>query len=336
MLNSRPLTVLGAVAVACLVTICHPTCAQWDVAQAQPAVKTYNDPQGRFSVQIPSAWTAEQKAESLVFRWENAAATALCKSEPSDAQKLAAAVVERVRSVASDYVEVKKADAVLAKTPGVRLDFTAKGPKGENTRGFVIAVADKSIGFTVLLTAPVAEFDSASLQLDSALATLTFGAASGPQTVKLSERTRIKVTILEGLSSSSAKKGEEVRYEVVDDVVGPNREVLIAKGSSALGSVTRAAHRGIFGKPGKLNISIDFVRAVDGTKVPLRANEDMSVRGRNNSSGAAAATLLIAPIGLLINGRDVRIKKGAEFVVYVDADTLVDLSKAKPRAITSP
>lgn len=325
---------IGAVVLCTLGT--QPCLSQWDVSQASSPTKQYVDPEGTFTFDAPAKWQIETKADSTVFRWNAAAVTLFRRSMSTDLPQLTSDVIDRIKSVASGFQQGTTSNPSIASTPASSVEFTAKGPNGEASRGRVVAIADSTVGLAILLTAPLADFGAANAQLDKVLSTLAFSSAGSPKVVKLAERTRIKVAILEGLSSSNAKKNEEVRYEVVEDVLGPNREILVAKGAMALGTVTRASHRGIFGKPGKLNISIDFVRAVDDTKVPLRANEDMSKRGKNNSTGAAAATILVAPLGLLINGRDVSIKKGTEFVIYVSADTQVDIAKAKSPTTPSP
>jgi hypothetical protein len=166
---------------------------------------------------------------------------------------------------------------------------------------------------------------SSALWLAAALAITSAGTASAAQ-VKLSERTSVRVRLLETLVSGGKKKGEEVRFEVVEDVLGPQHEVLISRGTPVFGTIQRSSGRGMFGKPGKLEISVDKTHAADGTKVPLRATEAKS--GRNNSGAAIATAVLLAPIALFVHGRDVRMEKGKELVAFVDEDVLIDPSKA--------
>ncbi|HEY3411966.1 MAG TPA: hypothetical protein VGM51_02805 [Armatimonadota bacterium] len=306
----------------------RPAHAQWDVSTPKSATKRFADPQGRFTFDIPEAWQVETKADATVFRWTGAAATLFSRSGPTQPSELLRDAIDRAKVVSTDFAEAFRSESPIATRPATSLVFTAIGPKGEKTRGRIVAISGPTEGLSILVTTPPQDFDSVDAQLNLTLATLTFGADKSTAFVTLPERTRVKLGILEGLSSNHSKKGEEVRYEVLDDVLGSNKEVLIAKGAIALGTVTRASRRGIFGKSGKLEISADFVRAVDGTRVPLRANEDMSKSGRSNTTGMAAATLLVAPIAIFINGRDATIKKGTEFAVFVNADTMIDVAKA--------
>jgi hypothetical protein len=144
--------------------------------------------------------------------------------------------------------------------------------------------------------------------------------------VKLSERAGVRVRLLETLVSGSKKKGEEVRLEVVDDVLGPNREVLIARGTPAVGTIQRSSGRGMLGKPGKLEFTIDKTHAVDGTRVPLRATEVS--RGRNNAGAAITTAVLLAPAAVLVHGRDVKMEKGREFIAFVDETVTIDPGKS--------
>lgn len=146
-------------------------------------------------------------------------------------------------------------------------------------------------------------------------------------TAVLPERTPVKVMICEQLISGQAKKGQEVTFEVREDLFGTNHELLVTKGSPAYGTVTKSSKRGVFGKPGKLEFTCEYTKAVDGTKVTLRSTE-LGGKGRNNTGAMVATVMLVSVLGVFVNGRDVNVKKGTEFTVFVDQDTKVDLSNS--------
>lgn len=180
----------------------QPCLPQWDVSQTSSPTKQYVDPAGEFVFDAPAKWQVEAKADSTVFHWDAAAVTLFRRPSSSSLPQLTADVINRVKSVASGFQEGTKSNVSVAGKLASSVEFTAKGPNGENTRGRVIAIADSAVGLAVLLTTPLADFDVANGQL-------------------------------------------------------------------------------------------------------------------------------VAPLGLLINGRDVSIKKGTEFVIYVSADTMIDVAKAK-------
>lgn len=153
-------------------------------------------------------------------------------------------------------------------------------------------------------------------------------ASAGP--VRLPERTRVRVRLIQTLDSRShMKKGVEIRFEVAEDVLGPRGEVLISRGAPAAGTILRCSRRGFFGNPGKLDFSIDETQAVDGTRVELRGTEDH--HGRNNKAAAISTGVLLFVPALFIKGRDVKIEKGREFAAFVDQDVMV-----APRGASGP
>jgi hypothetical protein len=136
----------------------------------------------------------------------------------------------------------------------------------------------------------------------------------------------VRVALMEALTSGQGKPDDEVIFELREDIYGPNRELLALKGAQAFGHIIRTKKRGMFGKSGKLDFSCDFVKGVDGTKIPLRGTQTNS--GKGNGTAAVATALVVNVLGVFINGRDVTVPKGSEFTVYVDKDTAIDPGKA--------
>ena len=146
--------------------------------------------------------------------------------------------------------------------------------------------------------------------------TVTAGKADIP------EGTQVHVSLLKDLKSGGNKAGEEVPFEVGRDIYGPGHVLLIAADTPAFGKIIESSRRGMFGKSGKLKFSIDYILAPDKTHIPLRADPQL-VRGRDNRTTAIATAILLAPVAIFINGKDVSANKGQDFVMYVDADTLI-------------
>src|SRR5581483_2586853 len=96
-------------------------------------------------------------------------------------------------------------------------------------------------------------------------------AQSAPK-VKLEEGTQVRLKLMEPLTSATAKAGQVVSFEVLDEVkVG--EALVIAEGATAWGTIVEAEGKKFMGRAGKLALQIDYVKAVDGTKIPLRASE---------------------------------------------------------------
>ena len=82
----------------------------------------------------------------------------------------------------------------------------------------------------------------------------------------LSDGTPVKLRLSETVSSATAHTGQQVPFEVVEDVVLDGVTV-IPKGAIALATVTDADHKKTMGRGGKLNLNIDSVRLADKEKV---------------------------------------------------------------------
>lgn len=139
--------------------------------------------------------------------------------------------------------------------------------------------------------------------------------------VDIPEGTQVHVSLLKNLKSGGNKAGEEVPFEVAKDVYGPGHVLLIAADTLAFGKIVESSRRGMFGKSGKLKFSIDYILAPDKTRIPLRADAQI-IRGRDNRTASIATAILLAPVAIFINGKDVSANKGQDFVMYVNTDTL--------------
>jgi len=136
------------------------------------------------------------------------------------------------------------------------------------------------------------------------------------------------------LSSADAHAGDQVDFEVAEEV-SVNRIVVIPKDSPASGSVITAQKKRRMGRAGKVDVSIDGVRLADGERATLRAvKESQGGSHTGIMAGGMVATSLIvwpvAPVFLLMHGKDVTIPKGTEVTAYISGDVKLDLAKFQP------
>jgi len=144
--------------------------------------------------------------------------------------------------------------------------------------------------------------------------------------VTLKQGTPVLLATTEKMVSGRVAEGSTVRYKVLRDVVGPDGNIVIPYGGFAQGKVTRSRRRGMFGKAGQLEFTVDSVEAVDGTTAPLRAQQEAG--GKGNKNEVIVSTLLLSVLAVFVHGRDVEIPEGTEITAYVDHDTVI----AKPQA----
>ena len=145
-------------------------------------------------------------------------------------------------------------------------------------------------------------------------------------TYLLQEGTIVEVMTTEPINSKTAEEGTTIYLEVADDVEVRGK-IVIAAGSIVKGEITEASKAKMLGKAGKLDFTIDYVKAIDGTNVRLRSNR--SFEGKNKQGGVIAAAVLLSPVALFVKGKDITIDKGKKFRVYVDKDYKIDPSNTK-------
>ena len=155
-------------------------------------------------------------------------------------------------------------------------------------------------------------------------------ASSASNKLALDKGTAVKLRLKRDLSSADAKEGDNIDFEVVEEVkVGD--VVVIPKGSPAMGSVTdvQAARR--MGRGGKLDIQIDSVTLADGEKATLWAVKERSGEGNVGDNRPIVARSLVlgpvAPLVLLTEGSDSMIPRDTEITGYVVTTMQLDPGK---------
>jgi hypothetical protein len=155
-----------------------------------------------------------------------------------------------------------------------------------------------------------------------------------PQPNTLVDGTPVKLRLSQTISSADAKVGQEVPFEVIEDVQVEGVTVL-PKGSSAIATVTEAEHKKSMGRGGKLNVSISYARLADQEKVALRAVKDSQGGGHVGAmTGAIVATSIVffpaAPLFLFVHGKDITIPQGTEITAFVEGDMHLDMARFAP------
>lgn len=140
-----------------------------------------------------------------------------------------------------------------------------------------------------------------------------------PSGTKLS--TRLEQTI----SSATAEEGQQVQLSL-SEAVKVDGVVVIPQGAPVIGTIVQSQEKRSMGRTGKLDFSVDKVRAADGEFIPLRYTMQKKEGGSKGMStgimtaGAAVLFWPAAPFFLLRKGKDVNINKGIVFEVFTDQD----------------
>jgi hypothetical protein len=160
--------------------------------------------------------------------------------------------------------------------------------------------------------------------------------AAAQEALILQDGTPIKLRLSENLSSETARVGDTVSFEVLEDVEAGGL-IVIKQGSAALATITQAQAKRRMGKGGKLDVNIDYVRLVTGDKVPLRAvreNKGASSTG-GMTTGIVVTSIVFfpaAPLFLFMKGKEVTIPKGTEVTSYVHSDVRLDAGRLRAAA----
>src|SRR5579859_106431 len=144
----------------------------------------------------------------------------------------------------------------------------------------------------------------------------------------LANNTPIRLKLSKTISSATARAGDAVELEVVEDVVVDGVTVLLS-GSKVSGAVAEAEPKKRFGHGGKLAFAITSITLADGEQVKVRCYQEAS--GSSNTPADA-----VLPLS---SGKDVTIPKDVEFTALVDGEARLNregFENPKTLPATSP
>ncbi|MDT8903815.1 hypothetical protein [Anaeroselena agilis] len=145
----------------------------------------------------------------------------------------------------------------------------------------------------------------------------------------------VKIKITTPLDSKSNRTGDAVSFQVAEDVyVGG--VMVIGKGASGTGKVTKVEPARNFGRDAKLEISFDNIVSIDGTTIETILGEKAKEETKSmaKAAGATVAGLVVlGPIGIVggafVQGQDITIPAGTMLYIQTKADSEVYGIKTK-------
>lgn len=159
------------------------------------------------------------------------------------------------------------------------------------------------------------------------------GALAKNGKVKIPFGTVVEVESAFTVSSQEVKEGDLISFRVVYPVMTEGVTV-IGEGATATGRVVKASRGRHFGRAGRLAWSMEYVMAVDGTRIPLQAPGRLV--GDSKAAKVAAQTILtgaalwfIAPVALLHGfkrGENAILPAGKRFEVFVQEGAAVTVT----------
>lgn len=148
----------------------------------------------------------------------------------------------------------------------------------------------------------------------------------------LKNGTQLRLRLKQTLISGGVEVGERVRFEVLDDVM-VDGSVIIPGGSVVVAGVTKSRDKQVFGRAGRLALTLDYAVAASGEKVRLRGGN--APKGGNRIDwvgGSVTATDLVFypawPVMAFVRGADAWIPEGLEVTAFVNGDQSVHTLKS--------
>lgn len=135
--------------------------------------------------------------------------------------------------------------------------------------------------------------------------------------IKIPERTVVPITLIQNLKGSDVMVGSSVDFKVTRNIIIDDY-IVIKSGAPAYGSVTFAEEAGYVSAGGKIGLSIDYCKAIDGTKVYLKSI--LQHKGKSSMGANIAASIIVCPLILLAKGEEAEIPLGTEFKSYTETD----------------
>ena len=131
--------------------------------------------------------------------------------------------------------------------------------------------------------------------------------------IVVTEGTPLNLITAKEIITREAKPDDAIDFSVAEDLV-INGQVIVRKGTPAVGSVIIPAKGGYLGKSGKLAIHIDSTTTSDGKRLKLRAAKN---REGDDKTTSAMLPTIIDPALLFQQGREPKIAPGRVVTVYV-------------------
>lgn len=142
---------------------------------------------------------------------------------------------------------------------------------------------------------------------------------------KVESRTNqlIRIELLDKINSNTARRGEKVAYQVVEDIK-VNKTLIIPQGTRGQLEVTEIEEAGKMGKDGDIKIGFPSLETIDGSNLAVAIDEEAQAENKSQKLAIGASVLGTALLGLpgvvagyFVEGKDEEISAGSEMYIQV-------------------
>lgn len=129
------------------------------------------------------------------------------------------------------------------------------------------------------------------------------------------------------------KVGQRFQMETAEAVM-IDGNVVIPAGSPATGEITEVRNKGMWGKSGRINGRVLYVRA-NGRQIRMSGSIDD--KGKTGTAGVVGAAVLIPVAGFFMTGTSADIPLGSPVTAFIDEDVSVAVVPAgAPMVVVAP
>lgn len=120
--------------------------------------------------------------------------------------------------------------------------------------------------------------------------------------------------------------GHRFQMEVADPIT-VNGRVVIPAGTPATGEVTDVRNKGMWGKSGRINARVLYLRLGDRQ---IRMTGQFDDKGTTGTAGVVGAVAFVPVAGFFVTGTSARVPLGAPVNAFIDEDVPVAFATAAP------
>ena len=152
--------------------------------------------------------------------------------------------------------------------------------------------------------------------------------AGAPDAAVLRSGTSVPLKMSEALTTKGKKLKVGYRFQMeTAEPIMVNGQTVIPVGSPATGEITEIRNKGMWGKSGRINARVLYVRA-NGRQI--RMTGQLDDKGTTGTAGVVGAAVLLPVAGFFMTGTSAAIPVGTPVTGFVDEDVPVAFSAAAP------
>ena len=154
------------------------------------------------------------------------------------------------------------------------------------------------------------------------------------QNAMLRAGTPVALRMMEEITTKkkAARVGQRFLMEVAEPVV-VNSVTVIPVGTPAWGEITNVRNKGMWGKSGKLDARVLYLRA-NGRQIRLTGTFDD--KGVTGTGGVVASVALVPLAGFFVTGTSAVLPKGGTVGGFIDEDVELAFASAAPAPLAVP